>query len=425
MYNEKLRPQFHFTAKSGWLNDPNGLLYHDGEYHMFYQFVPPGEIKGWGHAVSTDLLHWDDLGMAIPANNVYGETWSGSAVVDFDNVLGLQSGADKTLAAFFTGLSTWGQYMYVSTDKGRTWEPFQDEPVIPEIMPGNRDPKVFFHTESGKWILVLWCRAPENTEDAENHDGIYLFFASDDLVNWERRSSLGSFFECPDLFKLTVEDTDDEKWVLVDGKGDYLVGDFDGNAFVPETDIQKGDFGNNFYATQTWNNVGERIVQLVWMRNTETEDQERYPEMPFDQQMNFPCELSLKNCSDGIKVFRYPIDEIKELYSDDEPIDCADIIIKPSDKQREVTVSKGGITLCSLTGGTLKAFDKDLCCSMKEEVRILVDRVSVEIFVSEGEKVLSFCYLPINDDVLAVCSDGEVQVNALRSIWGSGLTSVR
>lgn len=418
MYKEKLRPQFHFTAPEGWLNDPNGLLCHDGEYHLFYQFKPAGGRKGWGHAVSADLLHWNDLGMAIPATDSYGETWSGSAVVDFDNVLGLQSGDEKTLAVFFTGRDTWGQYLYVSTDKGRSWRPFQQEPVIPMCMPGNRDPKVFFHQESDRWVMVLWCRAPENTEEREDPDGVYLFFTSDNLVDWEQQSSLGTFFECPDLFKLPVDGTGEERWVLIDGAGDVQIGQFDGKIFTPEMDSQKGDFGNNFFATQTWNQVpGGRIIQLAWMRNNHQLPEQRYPEMPFDQQMNFPCELTLRKTKDGIQLFRYPIREIDQLHSDAPAEDCADIMIPPAEKQRELAVAQGGVVLCELSGGVLKAFEQEVEVSPHEEIRILVDRVSVEIFIARGQKVLSFCYCPVNDEALVVNSDGAAQVRTVNSIW--------
>ncbi len=418
MYKEKLRPQFHFTAPEGWLNDPNGLLYYAGEYHLFYQFKPAGGRKGWGHAVSTDLLHWEDLGMAIPATDSHGETWSGSAVVDFDNVLGLQSGDEKTLAAFFTGRDTWGQYLYVSTDKGRNWRPLQKEPVIPMLMPGNRDPRVLFHQESGRWVMVLWCRAPENTEEREDPDGVYLFFTSDNLVEWEQQSSLGTFFECPDLFKLPVEGTDEERWVLVDGTGDVQIGQFDGKAFAPETDLQKGDFGNHYFATQTWNPVPDgRVIQLAWMRNNQQQAEQRYPEMPFDQQMNFPCELTLKKTAAGIQLFRYPMREIDQLHSDVPAVDCADIVIPPADRPAEVVVTRGGIVLCELSGGVLKAFNQEVEVSPHEEIRLLVDRVSVEIFIARGKMVLSFCYCPVNDESLAVSSPSAVQVNALRSTW--------
>ncbi len=416
VYHEKLRPQFHFTAKGGWLNDPNGLLYNEGTYHMFFQHRPDGEGLGWGHAESPDLLHWEYLGLAIPDTDPHGPAWSGSAAVDEENVLGLQKGDVKTLAAFFTGRGTWGQYMYVSTDKGKTWEPFQEEPVVPMINPGNRDPKVFFHTESGTWVMVLWCRAPENTEDSENPQGVYTVLNSDDLVHWEVQSSIGPFFECPDLFELPVENTDERRWVMANGSGDYMIGDFDGKTFTPETELLKGDRGNNFYATQTWNNMPEgRIVQLTWMRNaawdTDQTRDDRYPGMPFDQQMNFPCELTLKKTEEGIRLFRYPISEIETLYTEEsEEFNGADITAADD---ADLKISRGAVLLCEVSGGILKAFDKEETVS--GEVRILVDRVSVEIFLNKGEKVLSFCYLPENEEGLTV--DGKADVRFIKSIW--------
>jgi levanase/fructan beta-fructosidase len=356
--------------------------------------------------------------MAIPATESYGEAWSGSAVVDRDNRLGLQGGKDKTLAVFFTGEKTWGQYLSVSTDMGRTWRLFRDEPVIPMIMPGNRDPKVFFHDESGKWVMALWCRHPDNTGDREDPAGLYLFFNSDNLVEWERQSSIRPFYECPDLFKLPVDGTDDYRWVLVNGNGDHMIGHFDGKAFVPGTTLLKGDYGNNFYATQTWNHLpGGRIVQMAWMRNTGAEGS-RYPGMPFDQQMIFPRELSLRMTPDGVRMFRNPVKEIEGLYSGGQDATCCDIELEAPEAPGTAVISRGGTILCEVSSDTVSAFGKKVPVSSGEVVRLLVDRVSVEIFIGEGRATMSFCYLPVDHGKPAVEVSGKVsRFRMLRSIW--------
>ncbi|NRA40309.1 MAG: hypothetical protein HRU15_19350, partial [Planctomycetes bacterium] len=308
----------------------------------------------------------------------------------------------------------------VSTDKGRSWRPFQEEPVIPMRMPGMRDPKVFYHDESQKWVLVVWCRADDNTEDRERTDGVYLFYNSDDLVHWELQSSVGPFFEVPDFFDICVEGTEEKHWVLVNCYGDFHIGDFDGKTFT-QKHTTTGDYGKNYCATQTWNNMPDgRRVQMTWLRNATGEFDERYPDMPFDQQMGVICDLSLLKDEDGVlSMRRNPIGEITSLYDDSAESGAADIHIAAADTQRTLSMKQGGVTLLELANGEINAFGVSHKLSPAENIRVLVDRVSLEIFIADGERVMSFCYLPENDDRLQVDSDNEYTIHNLRSIWES------
>ena len=293
-YNELYRPQFHFTPEKNWHNDPNGLVYYDGEYHLFYQYNPNGKEWGymhWGHAVSEDLIHWEHLPVAIypdedSKDKEFCTAFSGSAIVDEKNLLAKQKGDNKTLVIFYTSKEC-GQRIAYSTDRGRTWEKFEGNPIIPyDETDDARDPKVIWFEPSQKYVMVLYRKSTGE----ERSKGV-SFYTSENLIDWEYKSHVYGYYECPDLVPLKVTNRPEEtKWVLFDGDGTYLVGSFNGEEFTPETAKMKSDFGKNYYATQTWSNIPAddgRVIQIAWMRNGE------FPGMPFNGQMTFPTELEL------------------------------------------------------------------------------------------------------------------------------------
>ncbi len=202
VYKEKGRPQFHFGSKRGWNNDSNGLVYYKGQWHLFYQHNPFSVNWGnmhWGHAVSTDLLHWKELGDAIYPDEL-GTIFSGSAVVDWKNSAGFQKGNEKTIVCFYTSApqgTPWTagkkftQSIAYSTDNGKTFTKYEKNPVIGHIAGSNRDPKVFWHEATGKWVMVLYLNRPT-----------LAFFNSDNLKDWEMTSKIEGFHECPELFDL-------------------------------------------------------------------------------------------------------------------------------------------------------------------------------------------------------------------------------
>lgn len=415
IYTERYRPQFHFTAKANWLNDPNGCVFYDGEYHLFFQHNPVGLDWGnmtWGHAVSVDLVHWRQLPHALqPYDN--GTIFSGSAVVDAANLSGLGQGQTGPLVAAFThARKPFGQAIAFSNDRGRTWRLYAGgKHVVPNqgLSDDERDPKIFWHEASRKWIMVLWVRK-----------GQVRFFTSADLLEWSHASDFigAGFYECPDLFQLPLDgNRDNLKWVLADAAFNYWVGAFDGRAFTPETGPLTGDYGANFYAAQTWNNTGSRIVQIGWMLGG------KYPGMPFNQQMSFPCELSLRETQHGLRLCRTPVAEIKNLrtgrdsianrvlnagkeLSIGSPGDCFDI-------EADVEVSPGSRFTIRLHDQTITCAAGQIQCLGRTapllpiagviSLRILMDRTSIEIFGNNGAVCLSSCFVPIDKDTTVRC----------------------
>ncbi|KKN13791.1 hypothetical protein LCGC14_1002710 [marine sediment metagenome] len=320
LYKEHLRPQFHFSTRRGWINDPNGLVYYDGEYHLFYQHNPyswnpeTNDVNiTWGHAVSEDLIHWKELRDAIHPDNL-GVIYSGSAVIDKLNTTGFQSGDEKPLVCIYTsagGKSPLSKdkpftlSIAYSNDRGRTFTKYSGNPVQEEIEPYNRDPKVIWHEPSNQWVIVLYL------------DGnVVGFFTSKDLKSWELQSKYGrkTLYECPELFQMAIDgNQQNKKWILYAANGRYDIGQFDGKNFIPDTKGITFNYGNCFYASQTFNNISDedgRRIQIAWGVNP-------MPGMPFNQQMLFPVELTLRTTEDGPRLFVQPIDEIKKLYGKD------------------------------------------------------------------------------------------------------------
>lgn len=444
-YNERFRPQFHFTPEKNWQSDPDGLVYYDGEYHLFYQYNPNGTEYGymhWGHAVSTDLVHWEHLPVAIyPDENSTDKlrctAFSGSAIVDERNLLGKQQGNEKTLVAFYTSNGC-GQRIAYSTDKGRTWQKYEGNPIIPFNDDDACDPKVFWHDESQKWVMVLYRR---NTSDIKTR-GISIY-NSDDLVHWTWKSHISGFLDSPDLVKLKVTNQPEEsKWALFQGNGNYVIGSFDGETFTPETGMIPSDFGANYYATQTWSNIPEkdgRTIQIAWMKGG------KYPGMPFNGQMSFPCEIALTKFSFGYKLVRKPVREIEELHGKhyewknknlipgiNENIlkgvkdDCLHIIgefdlktansfgfmIRNSRKKPGTEIMYNvKRRVLTIMGSTMPIVPVD----NKISLEILVDRTSIEIFANGGQSVVSTCFNPDEDsnDLVLYNTGGELGVDQL------------
>lgn len=243
-YKETYRPQFHFTPAKNWMNDPNGMVFYEGEWHLFYQYNPFGEKWGhmsWGHAVSKDLLHWEHLPLALAEENGV-MIFSGSAVIDWHNTSGLGKDGKPPMIAIYTGHHTekplQDQRIAYSNDRGRTWTKYEGNPVIDLELKDFRDPKVFWHEQSKQWVMAVTLPIDRKVR----------LYGSPDLKDWEKLSDIGpagstmGIWECPDLFPLPVEGSGEQKWVLVVNVGggapaggsgcQYFVGDFDGNTFT-------------------------------------------------------------------------------------------------------------------------------------------------------------------------------------------------
>lgn len=410
LYREALRPQFHFSSRRGWLNDPNGLVYYDGEYHLFYQHNPYGWKWGnmhWGHAVSRDLVHWTELGEALYPSD-FGTMWSGSGVVDWENTSGFGTGAEPPLVLIYTaagGTSArsegrpFTQCLAYSNDRGRTWNHYAHNPVVGEMQKGTRDPKVIWHAPTRQWVMALYV-----------DESRYALLTSPDLKQWTQTDTLvlPGCDECPDLFELPIDgDPSQTKWVFWAASGRYLVGEFDGTSFHPETELLRAVHGGNSYAAQTWSDVPSddgRRIQISWMRFD-------LPGMPFNCFMTFPNELTLRTTPEGPRLHTQPASELarlctaSHLWADERLTEGQPLVHATANLCAvDLRLHVGEATSVDLrVPGAQIAFDVQSgilsCGKYKTEVplndgvlgmRVLVDRSSVEVYAGDG-----LIYLPM------------------------------
>ena len=326
--DEVYRPQIHFSPKKNWINDPNGMVYYNGIYHLFFQYHPYSSVWGpmhWGHATSTDMIHWKELPIAIYPDSL-GTIFSGSAVVDKNNTSGFGKKGQVPLVAIFTQHNAIGekagrndfqnQSIAYSFDVGKTWIKYSGNPVLHN--PGItdfRDPKVMWYEPQKKWIMTL------ATKDR------ITFYSSPDLKSWKRESDFGSdagahggVWECPDLFSL--DDNGKKFWVLIVnlnpgapnmGSGtQYFLGDFDGRKFSPYSKEAKWiDYGPDNYAGITWSNTGNRKIFLGWMTNWLYAN--LVPTTTWRNAMTLPRELRLKHIGNDILLASQPVIELSKI----------------------------------------------------------------------------------------------------------------
>jgi sucrose-6-phosphate hydrolase SacC (GH32 family) len=436
LYREPLRGQFHFSPRRGWNNDPNGLVFYNGEYHLFFQHNPYGWAWGnmhWGHALSRDLVHWEELGDKLLPDEM-GPMFSGSAVVDWKNSSGFGTDERPPMVLFYTAAGNpTVQCIAYSTD-GRAFTKYNGNPVLRQITAGNRDPKVIWHEPTKRWVMVLYVEL----------EGVHTihFFTSTNLKDWTFASKTDGFFECPDFFELPVDgDASRRKWVLLGASSEYQVGLFDGTKFTSESPKVPGHRGKGFYAAQSFSDVpdGRRIL-IGWFQ-TETKG------MPFNQSMTIPLELGLTQTDDGprmtyapaqelevlrAKTHRFdamalrpgdtnPLDSIRaelvELRVEFEPGDASEVVFNVRDvmvsydtKKQQLTVA-GHRAPAPLRNG-------------KQRLTIFCDRTGVEVFASDG-----LCYVPMpvnmnpeSRNMSFAARDGAATVNSLavhelRSAW--------
>ena len=306
MYRETNRPQYHFSTRRGKNGDPNGLLFYEGEYHLFYQHNPyeltsEPKMQHWGHAVSRDLIHWEELPIALYPDR-HGAIFSGSAVIDYDNTSGFGKGNIPPMVAIYTAYTPEKQMQCIaySLDKGRSWTKYDGNPVIDsnERWKSNqtRDPKVFWYQPGNHWVMALFER---------NGNSIYT---SPNLKDWKYESHTIGFWECPELFELPVDGNPaNTKWVMYCVSGTYMIGLFDGRTFTPEHGIYQ--YITGIGAMQTFNNIPASDGRRIQIGNGGT----YHPGMPFNCQMNLPTELTLRTTKDGIRLFNEPVKEVDVL----------------------------------------------------------------------------------------------------------------
>lgn len=440
LYGETHRPQFHFTAQKNWLNDPNGLVYYEGEYHLFFQHNPAGVLWGnmtWGHAISTDLVHWTQLEHALYPDDL-GTIFSGSAVVDWHNSSGLQEGKEPPLIILYTSAGAhapqpvpFAQSLAYSNDRGRTWEKYEGNPVLGHIKGDNRDPKIIWHRDTKQWLMALYLEGAE-----------YTLYGSANLREWQHLCDLQlpGVSECPDLFELPVDgDEDNRRWVYWGANGGYVLGHFDGVVYVPETEVLCAEYGPNGYAAQTWSDVPAsdgRRIQISWMRGG------KYPAMPFNQQMSFPVELTLRTTPAGVRLCREPVREVELLQRKVHYGESAELVpgkpLRPAVKGDlfdihlefdPAAASAVGAVICGIDLRYDVAAERLSFLATEVELerrsgrvslRLLVDRTSLEVFALDGEWSLSLCFLPEAAEVpLSFYAEGgtaQVQVLAVHEL---------
>lgn len=306
-YSGKYRPWAHFTARRGWINDPNGLTYHRGRYLMYFQHNPVAttwQNMHWGSAWSTDLVHWQECGDVLYPDE-HGTIFSGSAVVDEEGRTGL--GNDAILCFYTCAGNTsrisagkpFTQNLAYSTDGGSTLRLY-GQPVIGHIAGENRDPKVIRYEPDGSYVMALYLQEHE-----------FALFRSEDLLHWQelQRLTLPDDAECPDFYPLPVDgDPERVKWVFIAASDRYLIGSFDGKRFVPETEQLRLNYGSASYAAQTWSGVPGRRIRTAFISMV-------IPGMPFGCCMDIPQEMSLRTIGGQLRLCAAPVRELEALYS--------------------------------------------------------------------------------------------------------------
>lgn len=436
LYKETNRPQLHFSTRRGWINDPNGLVFHNGEYHLYYQHNPYEKDWGnmhWGHAVSKDLIHWEELPVALYPDE-HGTMFSGSAVIDYDNTLGVSKKGSPTMVIAYTADSPAKQVQCIaySLDNGRTFTKIAENPVIDSKhiwkSQDTRDPKLFKYKPTGDWIIVL-----------NERDG-HSIYTSRDLKNWTAQSHITGFWECPELFELPVDgDPNNTKWVMYGATGTYMLGSFDGKKFTPESGKHYYATGS-LYAAQTYANIPDsdgRRIQIAWSRLS-------HPGMPFNGQMLIPTEFSLRNTKNGVRLFSTPVKEFDALQTkagewSSLSSDKANEIIKAYNNSETLRV-KATIKLSHATNAGLSRngqalLDYDMngnlvngvfyspedMTSMEITADIIIDKTSVEGFIDNGAYSYSMSLNAKNDEGFRFWGNNievkKLEIYTLKSIW--------
>ena len=453
LYREPGRPLLHYSPRRGASSDANGLVWLDGEWHLHYQHVPgnvtPGNQNcnwGWGHAVSRDLVTWEELPDTLWPDE-RGVAVSGSCVVDHHNSSGLGSPGRPPMVIFYTAYGgsnrlSHGRSVDVcivySTDRGRTWRPYDGNPVIRNIDRGNRDAKVFWYEPGGQWVMVLYI-----------HNDVHFILTSADLLHWQFQSQVPGVHECPELFELPIQDEPGtSKWVFFGASCDYYLGTFDGTRFVPETDIIRFKYTDgSLYASQTFNDApdGRRILVA--------KGQVSGLNPMLNSLITFPIELTLRRTDEGLRIHQNPVAELDRLRTDTVSVpdltmvsDDAPLTVRPAGRLLDIELE---LTLAGARALTLEIFGKQIRLDLQAmelqfhealedndiraplspvdgrlDLRLLVDTIFLEIFSARGRYYTPVrCAFPQAAGAVRLRTTGgaarvdRMRIHELRSIW--------
>ncbi len=432
-YNEPYRPRYHFSPVKNWINDPNGLVFLQGEYHLFYQYNPFGTTWGhmsWGHAVSTDLLHWKHLPVALEeyANSATPDStmiFSGTVVVDHANTSGF--GIDAMIAIYTSNVHKNGrgiaqhQSLAYSTDKGRTWKRYENNPILDIHRKDFRDPKVFWYESAKKWVMALVVPDLFKVQ----------FYESSNLLKWQLTGEFTGagdttrVWECPDFYELKVEGTEETKWVLslsgAHPQGSkfvgmqYFVGDFDGTTFRKDADTEHQfvDVGKDFYAGIVFNNMPDgRTIMIGWLNNWTYANQ--VPTHPWRGAMSLPRELRLIKTEGKLQLALQPIEGVNSLRKKEladlnhtvsgsfeiemEMPDGGQLILSQEPEDKVIMAYANGTFTFDRTKCKINSFQEDFSSidsvsiptkPSTISVRAFVDQSVIEIFINNGAWVLT------------------------------------
>ena len=436
---EQYRQDFHHTPAYGWMNDPNGMFYKDGVWNLYFQYNPYGsqwENMTWGHSTSTDLVHWKFQGAPIQPDAI-GTIFSGSAVVDKNNTAGLGKGA--VVALYTSAGENQTQSMAYSTDNGKTFTKYEGNPIITSTVPDFRDPHMFWNEDIKKWNMIL---------AAGQHMEIY---SSDNLKDWKLESSFGETYgnhggvwECPDLMKMKVRGTNKEKWMLIcninpggpfgGSATQYFIGDFDGHKFTCESkpEVTKWmDYGKDHYATVTFDNAPEgRRVAIAWMSNWQYANQ--VPTLQYRSGNSIPRDLGLFEYKGETYCSVVPSPEMTAARSKKATKSLSEscemvvnlkgnsTITLSNDKGEKVVMcydAKAETFSMDRTKSGKMDFSNDFAATTKaptygkiSQLRIFIDKSSIEVFDAEGKMAMTNLVFPTKPYNKVTVKGGKYQV---------------
>jgi fructan beta-fructosidase len=396
-YDEPHRPQIHFSPPENWMNDPNGMVFHNGVYHLYYQYYPDSTVWGpmhWGHATTSDLIHWENHPIALYPDSL-GYIFSGSAVVDENNTSGFGQEGKIPLVAIFTHhnpkaekespTAVENQSIAFSLDDGYTWTKYTGNPVLKN--PGIRDfrdPKVFWFDGDKKWIMTLAAS-----------DQI-IFYSSPDLKTWTKESEFGKEFgahggvwECPDLFPLQYKG--ETIWVLIvninpggpngGSAAQYFTGQFDGKTFIPyQTDTRWADYGPDDYAGVTWSNTGARKIFLGWMSNWLYANV--VPTVKWRSASTLPRDLTIEKIGDRYLLCSLPVGEIQKIAGT--PVALENLSGTDLDPMQKIGILTGPARL-QITSDTIQTFSLTLSNKSGEKIMIGYDKAQNSYFIDRSK----------------------------------------